>query len=841
MKRSTRIGICLLCLLLAMSILAGCKKNTENGQTGTQKRPTDGEEVAPETPEEQTAGPAAYDVVYVPSENDTTILATMAETLAARLTALTGLTCRAKDVAHISSDPDAHEILIGKVSAREESVNAYNSIAGTGYTISESGNKICVVGSDHLCTIWALQVFLDEYITDSATAPVAPVGQAVKVDNRETVTVADAVNGGLLPIVYGSDSWASTEHADPYFRSLYGSSDMRSYPVKIAGKVFERLKALTAGYDYQFEQKSDATAAAGGEFLVGITNRAVGRAFLSELKGNECGFFVGGGSVALASFSDIALSVAYDGLFNDLIKEASKVENGVYRLSFPDGFKVKKTYNENWVVDFPKPEGEGISLYNTMDDSEDCLQYLYRGEGVGHEAFDAYVSRLTQSGYTILTQNTMAENKFATLVNNAAGVMLSVAYDAFAHKGEYNYNENPVFDDDDEDNYDYNAMYQKCLRVVSCSTSNPKVTVPGSDVLTKPTSWNKVTDTSITAVEVMYVGYGYLIVLEDGRFIMLDGGGIPDSSKGGATAANSALYALMKSRYRAIYGTDPTEEQPIVIAAWVITHSHGDHYGVPCSFLDTYGKSTVQLQYLVGNWPASNAGYTLNGTDNGYMTKTGINRILTACPSARFLKVHTGQTYYFANIKIDVLMTPEDHNPFHIDNSNDANSVLRFCAYSSPTDDEPYKMIWLGDSNRQQSRWLCAMYGDFLRTDMVSLGHHGNVGCDIELYDTMQPTVAWFPHNSSVFNTYLSPTANTRPRRVDQAVFGKSVTGDIRPARTYLRYLFFSGNDTGGTDHIMLPFVNGRPDFENAVNLGTGNTITYRTTRTTRDLAYKLW
>ena len=63
MKRSTRIGICLLCLLLAVSILAGCKKNTENGQTGTQKRPTDGEEVAPETPEEQTAGPAAYELL----------------------------------------------------------------------------------------------------------------------------------------------------------------------------------------------------------------------------------------------------------------------------------------------------------------------------------------------------------------------------------------------------------------------------------------------------------------------------------------------------------------------------------------------------------------------------------------------------------------------------------------------------------------------------------------------------------------------------------------------------------------------------------------------------------
>ena len=775
-------------------------------------------------------GSMAYNVVYVPSEKNTTLLAGMSQTLAARLTALTGRNYTVTDTSHMSADPDTPEILIGKIDARQASVDAYNSIQGTGYTISVSGNKICVVGSDYLCTIWALQVFLDNCITETLTTPIMTI-DTVKIDNREMITVADNT-GGKMPLVYSADCWERADHADPYFRS--STFDLRSYPVKIAEKVIGTLTARMGAGTYAFSKKNDAAAAAGGEFLIGATSRAAGRSFLADLSGSEYGFFAGGGSVALASWSDIGLYPACEVLFEQLSKEAVFSDGTGTYVAFPDGFKVKGVYSENWVVDFPKPEGANISLYNTMDVGEDCLQFLYRGAGVSADAFDAYKAALLAAGYRVLTENTMAENKFATLINDAAGVMLSVAYDSFAHKDEYDYNANPVFDDDTEDNYDYDLRFQKCLRVISCSTSNPKVAVPGSDILTKPASWTKVTETAVTAIEVVYVGSGYVITLEDGRFIVIDGGA-------SVSGALSSLYTLLCKLYHNIYGREPDATHRIPIAAWIITHSHADHYGAACAFLETYGKSTVRLEYLIGNWPAANEAYLLGNTDNNYMANTGISRILKACPGAQFLKVHTGQTYYFANIKIDVLMTTEDHNPFRVDNSNDTSSVLRFGVYASPTDTAPYTMTWLGDANRQQSRWLCAMYGSDLKTDMVSIGHHGNVGCDIELYDTMKPSVAWFAHNSSVFSTYLSTTANTRPRRVDQALFGKAVAGDVLPVRTYLQYLFFSGNDTGGTDHITLPFVNGRPDFAHAKFTLTGNAITYRTSRNVRDYAYKLY
>ena len=846
MKRSIaiRIGAFLLCLLMILAVFSGCrKKKTEEPTDKTQKRPTgDGEVVDPETLGEDQYDLTAYNVVYTPSEHETNILAGMAKTLADRLTALTALDVTPRTPGDLTSNPDALEILIGKIDARQESVDAYNAIEGVGFIIRATENKICIVGSDHLCTIWAMQYFLDNCVPATLTTPVATV-KTVKTDNREMIRVAD-FGGNGLPIVYSSDIWARADHADPGFRSLYAEYDMRAYPVKIAERVIQQLALSTSASADRFTMRSDATVA-GGVFVFGVTDRAVERPFLNDLAGNEYGFFAGDGSCALASWSDIGLSSALN-IFSGLLKEAVyHDENSNAYLGFPDGFKLKGVYNENWAVDFPKPEGEGISLYNTMDTGEGCLQFLYRGEGVCAEAFDAYKARLVQSGYTILMQNTMAENKFATLVSEEAGVMLSVAYDAFAHKDEYDYNANPVFDADNEDNYDYDFMYRKCLRIVSCPTNNSIVAVPDDSVLAPSVSasgndwaWTKMAGNAITAIETISVGSGYIITLEDGSFIVIDGGG-STSDNGGST---ESLYTLLSKRYYDIYGSDPDETHPIYITAWIITHSHGDHYGAACSFLDTYGKTTVRLKYLIGNWPASNEAYACNSAGNGYMDATGADRILRAT-GAKLLRVHTGQTYYFANIKVEVLMTTEDHNPFRVDNSNDTNTVLRFSVYASPTDPDPYTMIWLGDANRQQSRWMCAMYGSYLRSDMTSIGHHGNVGCDIELYDTIQAKAVWHPNNSGSFGYYTSNGSgyNGRPWRVDQALFGKTVAGDVLPARTYTQYLIFSGNDTGGTTHITLQFRNGRPDFELLRDTLTGSAITYQTSRSVRAIAYKLY
>ena len=378
MKRSIaiRIGACLLCLLMITALFSGCRNKKAGDPTGkTQKRPTGDVDEEEETLPENAYDLTAYSVVYTPSEHETNILAGMAKTLADRLTALTGLKVTPRTPGNLTSSPDALEILIGKIDARQESVDAYNSIEGVGFTIRATENKICVVGSDHLCTIWAMQYFLDNCVPDTLETPVAIV-EPTKKDQRDMITVAD-FNGGALPIVYSSHIWARVDHADSFFRSLYSKYDMRDYPVKIAEQVVQKLAYQTSADKSRFTTQSDATAAA-GEFLIGVTDRALERPLLESLSGSEYGFFAGkdgdgNGTAVLTSWSDIGLSSALN-MFTGLIKEATyRNADGRPYIAFPDGFKVTGIYSENWVVDFPKPEGEGISLYNTSDTGEDCL------------------------------------------------------------------------------------------------------------------------------------------------------------------------------------------------------------------------------------------------------------------------------------------------------------------------------------------------------------------------------------------------------------------------------------------------------------------------------------
>ena len=749
-----------------------------------------------------------YYVVYNDASGSSmrTFLSQQAGEVAGRVGTAVGKNVAARAITGTPSQASDPEILIGNISSRAESQKAFQSIKGNGFTIQVINNKICIVGTNTLLTLQAIQYFLDYYLTTKAVADSKTISVSAKVQANKLAMIKLAQGndakgengGGLLPLVYSAELHDDKLHADPYFQSLYSSHDMRAYPVQAAENVTKELASITgtrSGKDFQMY--SDATDASAPEFSVGNTNRTACQTLLADLSGNEYGFLCTKDGCALASWSDAALITAYTMLFLPLLSEATvTADDGSKYVAFPEGFKVTGVHNANWITEFPKPEGEGIRLYNTMDDGEDCLQYLYAGDGIGAEAFDAYCAKLKAAGYVTISENAIEGSKFATLVNNAEGIMLYVALDMFTHKDEYDPNYKQI-------HYDYDLLHSKVIRVVSCSTTSKTVSVPTNAILKKPASWAKQTDSAITAVGLAptTIGMSYVVTLEDGSFILFDGG------TGGQNVGDPVnyLYDLLKALYKDIFDKDPSSTDPIHLAAWVITHSHGDHYGNACTFMNRYGNQ-VKLDYIVGNWPASNDAYIVNSGDNGYMGVEGRIASLIQSTGATYLKVHTGQKYYFANVEIEVLMTYEDHNPFRIDNSNDANNVLRFSMYSSanPTSD-PTTVLWLGDSNRQQSRWMCAMYGSYLKSDMVQLGHHGNVGCDIELYDSAKPETIWMPNSLSSYKSYTkleNYKETSRPYWVDRTLVYE---------RDYLRYFFVSDV----AHNVTLPFSNnGKPDYE---------------------------
>ena len=64
---------------------------------------------------------------------------------------------------------------------------------------------------------------------------------------------------------------------------------------------------------------------------------------------------------------------------------------------------------------------------------------------------------------------------------------------------------------------------------------------------------------------------------------------------------------------------------------------------------------------------------------------------------------------------------------------------------------------------------MAAMYGTYLKTDMVSVAHHGGVGVTAEFYDLVSPTVVWWSNQTnSVYDAYLNPNGTAWNYKVDQ-------------------------------------------------------------------------
>lgn len=713
------------------------------------------------------------------------------------LTSATGL--------KFKTTPAAKEILIGQT-GRAESTYALSTVTGPGFTIRVTESKIVILGTDDLMTALALRYFATAYLTET-TGKTLSLRYFFNSDDTPTLS-PDA----SFRLVLDDALDNSSNH--PYHTSL-NRVNSRDYPCVEMDNLVTWLASKTGLSSSKFSVITDATADTGFELLFGLSDRPEAKALHAMLDANEYGIQVTENKILLVGHNHDGLQAAYK-MYKTLYESYG---------ALPCGFLHIGVANTEWVLDFPRPDSDTIKLTASQDNHNSSLQLYYTGSGVSADAYRTYCTQLERAGFIkVMPTNTIEGSIFNTYVNYDTQVTLYVAYNDYKHKAEYTTEAMKAWHvlSGTVSGTDYitgNSMshvveypipdYQKCIRIISAPLS--AVTLPDAGLLTPNPTYSKVTETSITAIQYAgsAIGMGYIIQLEDGRFIVIDGGNNDDTQSYGTEREN--LWNALVTLYRKAYGRDPSTASPIRIAAWYNTHAHGDHTKTFISFLQDYA-SLVKLDYILANLPGEKEVYPTKG-DRGGLDDNKLDQILnTFGVGFKYVKLHTGQVLYLANIKIEVLMTHEDLNPTPINQYNDTNTVLRFFIGNKDSDTVT-TVLWPGDSGLYQSRFLCAMYGSYLQSEIVQVAHHGNIGCDIAFYETVKARALLWPNRQATYDNYVKHSNRTRqwPYNVDY-----HLTHNIEE----LQYILVST-----LYDFTIPFTKDGPDYKNIYDLDTGRVL----------------
>ena len=343
-------------------------------------------------------------------------------------------------------------------------------------------------------------------------------------------------------------------------------------------------------------------------------------------------------------------------------------------------------------VEVPLPDG-----YATADDVYDCEDdsFVYTYKNKTAEDYAIVCAFYKEQGYTVYSETDMGGSPAMTLTNKGG----------MAH-----------------------VYWLKNLGELSIVTSS---TAAG----TLPPKTPAVTDGEVecTVGQLNNLGgMGYVIRLKDGSFIVSDGGDI------GNTAS---LYNYL-TKYN-------TREGKPVIRAWILTHSHCDHYGIFEGFAQNAKYSGGVIVENIIMAPLNKDVFTdLNANDEkGYLAYV-FPKSVQRFKGAKVTFAHTGMEFTFCDLKMQFILTPENlyKNTTELGvSSNNTSIVTRM--YKND-----YDVLFTADMMKEGADFVMQAYGDFLKCDMVTAAHHGMDSTPLSFYDMAQAPVIFYACDAKAYD-----------------------------------------------------------------------------------------
>lgn len=381
---------------------------------------------------------------------------------------------------------------------------------------------------------------------------------------------------------------------------------------------------------------------------------------------------------------------------NELFAGSNEVINNIKRIVSEEGnllnFSLSGATDEI-LKGVPEFAGKTPILFDIGGGSE----AIYMANCTEND-FNSYSDLLEQNGFVEYQSNTIVDNRYAIYTSDVLTINLT-----------------------------YIAEESKLI-----VASERKGALPDVD-----TNYQESTTTQLTQIQLVQQGnidgMSYVLRVADGRFICIDGGWHESRSR----QAEKFLNTLESQT--------PAGQKP-VIALWIITHPHEDHIGMFTDFIAKYNDKVEisKIAYDIGAYE-----YILNG-DGAYLLQNNaigyINRMMDNIeryiPNVPILKIHGGQKFKIADAEIEILYTLSDMLP-----NTCANLQMNSTSVVFTITVDNNKIMFLGDALPVECDALVKMYGNYLKSDMMQLAHHGYNGATKEIYQYINPAVALWPSN----------------------------------------------------------------------------------------------
>lgn len=330
----------------------------------------------------------------------------------------------------------------------------------------------------------------------------------------------------------------------------------------------------------------------------------------------------------------------------------------------------------------------------------------FRMGGANEQAVAYYLAQLEEEGFTRLMTNKLPSGEFYAYTNGE--VKVSVSFLIMRAEMRVFFEKIPVMPDfsaKGEVLYPQVSLTQFCTntsRAVVCSTAS---------------------------------GMGYVLRLTDGRLIVIDGG-----------FHSAPNYSDDYPDFKQLLW-DLSDGRKPHVAAWLITHPHGDHYEVLSKMTEDDADIDAYISTMVRS----------DSPDAGCANDM-VTRSLPKYDSMN-ISVHAGDLYDFGDVKLEIFSTCEEcelYNPSVLRDSNNHSMIFAFHIGEQ-------KVLFVGDAYHGAEDFALAIAGGQIRSDICQIGHHGRTSHkDDMFYSFVSPKVALWPGcYAQIDNDLLRGKANT--------------------------------------------------------------------------------